>query len=106
MTYKRNALTASLNNTRFGTVTWQHSDPTKDQTFDAKVITDLSVHYQHTEILGFGIGINNILNVYPDKIDTKGDVVTDLGGRFVYPWEVNQFGFNGITMGANIRLSF
>ena len=79
---------------------------TKDQTFDAKVITDLSVHYQHTEILGFGIGINNILNVYPDKIDTKGDVVTDLGGRFVYPWEVNQFGFNGITMGANIRLSF
>ncbi len=45
LTYKRNALTASLNNTRFGTVTWQHAaDPTKDQTFDAKVITDLSVH--------------------------------------------------------------
>ena len=88
-------------------MTWQHAaDPTKDQTFDAKLVTDLSVHYQYTEILGFGIGINNIFNVYPDKIDTKGDVVTDLGGRFDYPWEVNQFGFNGITAGANLRLSF
>jgi iron complex outermembrane receptor protein len=26
--------------------------------------------------------VNNLLNVYPDLLDTKGDVVTDLGGRF------------------------
>jgi iron complex outermembrane receptor protein len=32
--------------------------------------------------------VNNLLNVYPDLLDTKGDVVTDLGGRFKY--EVNQ----------------
>jgi hypothetical protein len=25
------------------------------------------------------------------QIDPKGDVVTDLGGRFKYAWEVNQF---------------
>ena len=41
------------------------------------------------------IGVDNLLDVYPDKIDNKGDVTTDLGGRFVYPWDVNQFGFNG-----------
>jgi iron complex outermembrane receptor protein len=33
--------------------------------------------------------VNNLLNV--SKLDTKGDVVTDLGGRFKYAWEVNQF---------------
>jgi len=49
---------------------------------------------------------NNLLNVYPEVIDTGGDFVTDLGGRFQYPWEVNQFGFNGMILkaGVNIKL--
>ncbi|MFP6889823.1 MAG: hypothetical protein VCF07_08760 [Nitrospinota bacterium] len=38
------------------------------------------------------------LNVYPDPIDVKGDPLMDLGGRFKYPWEVNQFGFNGLLV--------
>jgi iron complex outermembrane receptor protein len=44
--------------------------------------------------------VNNLFNVYPDLLDTKGDVVTDLGGRFKYAWEVNQFGFSGTTFTA------
>jgi len=52
------------------------------------------------------LNLNNLLDVYPDVIDTKGDVVTDLGGRFKYPWEVNQFGFNGRTISGNLNIRF
>ncbi len=106
-TYTRGALSATLNNARFGAVTWQHADdPTKDQTFDPRIITDLNVEYRLNETVRLGAGVNNLLNVYPEKIDNKGDVLTDLGGRFQYPWEVNQFGFNGMTGAVRLRLGF
>ena len=48
----------------------------------------------------------NNLNVSPDTIDTKGDFVTDLGGRFKYPWEVNQFGFNNTIITRGVSFCF
>ncbi len=96
-----------LNNTYFGEVTWQHADdPAKDQTFSAKVITDLILGYDFSEKFGANLVVNNLLNVYPDEIDTKGDFVTDLGGRFLYPWEVNQFGFLGTVVKMNLNYRF
>jgi iron complex outermembrane receptor protein len=59
----------------------------KDQTFAGKVITDLGIAYKFTSTLSANVMVNNLLNVYPDLLDTKGDVVTDLGGRFKYAWE-------------------
>ncbi|NMM50684.1 TonB-dependent receptor [Flammeovirgaceae bacterium KN852] len=97
---------ATLNNTYFGEVTWQHADnPSFDQTFSGKVITDLILDYDIINKLNLSLTVNNLLDVYPDEIDTKGDVVTDLGGRFKYPWEVNQFGFLGrfYKVGLNYR---
>lgn len=100
-------LRVNLNNTYFGAVTWQHaSDPSLDQTFSGKVITDLIVGYSFTDNLNFGITINNLLNVYPDEIEPGSDFVTDLGGRFRYPWEVNQFGFNGTTISGRLNIDF
>jgi len=105
--YKIGKTNFILNNTYFGEVTWQHaSDPLKDQTFKGKLITDLGVYYQFSEKFSASIFANNLLNVYPDVIDTKGDVVTDLGGRFKYPWEVNQFGFNGTTFLTGLNFTF
>jgi iron complex outermembrane receptor protein len=96
-----------LNNTYFGEVTWQHaSDPSKDQTFAGKVITDLVINYEISNKFSIYASANNLLNVYPDVIDTKGDFVTDLGGRFKYPWEVNQFGFNGTVLNGGITFKF
>ncbi|MEL6922746.1 MAG: TonB-dependent receptor, partial [Bacteroidota bacterium] len=92
-------------NTYFGEVTWQHaSDPGKDQTFGARVVTDLILGYQITDNVKIDLTALNLFNVYPDPIDPKGDFVTDLGGRFMWPWEVNQFGFNGtyVKLGATI----
>ncbi len=111
----------NLNNTRFGEVTWRHSvapgttpdpiDPTntggapdRDQTFSAKVITDLSLGYKFNERFKLSVGADNLLDVYPDVIDTKGDYLTDLGGRFKYPWEVNQFGFMGTYVYGKLNI--
>ncbi len=107
LSYKLGSLKATLNNTYFGAVTWQHAtDPSKDQTFSPKVITDLLLGYSINSSLGLNLTVNNLLNVYPDVIDTKGDFVTDLGGRFKYPWEVNQFGFNGTVVKLGARYKF
>ena len=96
-----------LNNTYFGEVTWQHAtDPGNDQTFAGKTITDLFLKYRFSKTLALSVSANNLLDVYPDEIDPNGDPVTDLGGRFKYPWEVNQFGFNGTTLSANLNVRF
>lgn len=50
--------------------------------------------------------VNNLLDVYPDEIDAQGDFVTDLGGRFKYPWKVNQFGFNGMIVNGGLTYKF
>lgn len=97
----------NLSFTRFGEVTWRHaSDPTSDQTFSAKVITDLNLAYKISDQATFGVTINNLFNVFPDVIDTNGDFVTDLGGRFKYPWEVNQFGFLGTVVSGKLNFRF
>ena len=96
-----------LNNTYFGEVTWQHaSTPANDQTFSGKVITDLIINYNFSSKFTANISVSNLLDVYPDEIETNGDVVTDLGGRFRYPWEVNQFGFNGTTINGGVTFKF
>ncbi|MDO9038887.1 MAG: TonB-dependent receptor [Lutibacter sp.] len=123
--YKINDFSVQLNNTYFGEVTWRHTnnglngaplgpngsllptaDAEYDQTFAGKVITDLNFNYTFSEKLSLNLSVNNLLNVYPDAIDTKGDFVTDLGGRFKYPWEVNQFGFNGTILKAGLSYKF
>jgi len=86
----------NLNNTRFGKVTWRHASvPANDQTFEAKILTDLSIGYTFGSNITLLLGANNLLDVYPDEIDPGNDPVTNLIGRFKYPWDVNQFGFNG-----------
>ncbi len=97
----------AVSNTRFGEVTWRHaSTPANDQTFAAKVLTDVRITFRYNDMVRLWANVNNVLNVYPDEIDTNGDVVTDLGGRFKYPWEVNQFGFLGTTVAGGVSLTF
>ncbi len=105
--YNINKFNFILNNTYFGEVTWQHaSDPANDQTFAGKIVTDLVINYEISNKFSIYASASNLLNVYPDVIDTNGDFVTDLGGRFKYPWEVNQFGFNGTVLNGGITFKF
>ena len=125
LNYEVGKFNVNLNNTYFGEVSWKHSNnglngaplgpggtnlPTEDsaydQTFAGKIITDLNLNYKFSNRISANISVNNLLNVYPDEIDTKGDFVTDLGGRFKYPWEVNQFGFNGTVINGGLTFKF
>jgi len=81
-------------------------DEAYDQTFAGKVITDIGFNYTFSDKISGSIMINNFFDVYPDEIETQGDFVTDLGGRFRYPWEVNQFGFNGTILTGGLTFKF
>ncbi|MEL6821965.1 MAG: TonB-dependent receptor [Calditrichota bacterium] len=105
--YNFNPVTVGVSGTYFGEVTWQHaSDPTLDQTFSGKPIFDLNASYAINNQVSLSLLVNNVAGTYPDEIETGGDVVTDLGGRFRYPWEVNQFGFNGRVILGSANFSF
>ncbi len=114
LTYNVGGLSIALNRTTFGEVTWKHMggdaakdyDDATDQIFSPKSLLDLNVNYQLNDMIGLNLTVNNLGDVYPDEINTKGDFEADLGGRFQYPWEVNQFGFTGTTVLAGLSVRF
>ncbi len=90
---------AMLNNTYFGKV----SSPVSGQEFAGKVITDLILSYGFTDNFGANLTVNNLFNIYPDRIDGTLD---PFGYRLQYPWRVNQFGFNGMLVKAGLNFNF
>jgi len=98
---------------RFGEIKTADPDPTRanlDQTFSAKWITDVTLNAQLTKQVGLTLGVNNLFNVYPDKIyvnprnfstNTSADPSLsyasglDNSNRGRYLYNANQFGFNG-----------
>ena len=95
------------------TVTVADADPARtflDQTFSAKWITDFTLSAQLLKQLMLTVGVNNIFNVYPDKVyvnprndpnnfsvDPNLSYTSSLDnsnrGRYLY--NPNQFGYNG-----------
>jgi iron complex outermembrane receptor protein len=65
---------------------------TLDQVFSAKTVTDLSLSYQVTKLLGVTVGANNLFDRYQDMHQHSGNMSL---GRFVYSRRVQQMGFNG-----------
>ena len=89
--YDRGKFSGLLRSTRFGEVTNRHSsDPTRDQTFSAKWVTDLDLSYHLTSKLKLAIGGNNVFDVFPDENIARNS----FNGIFVYN-SVSPFGFNG-----------
>jgi iron complex outermembrane receptor protein len=98
---------------RFGEISTADANPARanlDQTFSAKWITDLTVNVQLAKQLGLTLGVNNLFDVYPDKIyvdprnnanNFSADAATsynstlDNSNRGRYLYSANQFGFNG-----------
>ena len=76
-------------------------EPT-DQTFSAKLVTDLSLSYQLIPELSVIIGANNLFNVYPD---IQAHSSTQSLGRFIYSRRVEQQGYNGAYYFARLKLA-
>ncbi|GAA4026015.1 TonB-dependent receptor [Hymenobacter glaciei] len=109
---------------RFGEVQTKDADPTRsflDQTYAAKWITDLTLSAQVTKQVGLLVGVNNLFDVYPDRliqnprndpnnfsVDPAQSYSSSLDntnrGRFVY--NASQFGFQGAYYFARVNVAF
>lgn len=92
-TYTRGGFTGLLRFTRIGEVTSTESasDPSRDQTFSAKWLTDLDLSYNFGNGLIWAIGANNLFDVKPDEnIESNS-----FNGIFPYNRRTAPFGFNG-----------
>jgi iron complex outermembrane receptor protein len=74
-----------------------------DQTFGAKLVTDIAVNYSILKGINLSIGANNAFDVYQDKHTHSGNVSL---GRFVYSRRVQQMGVNGRYIFARLNFSF
>lgn len=92
-----------LRNVYFGKVTEAVSDPLRQQEFDGKVITDLSVGFQATDALTLTLGSNNIFDIYPDAADPAFGNRSD--GRFDWSRSAQQFGFSGRFLFARLSIN-
>ncbi|RYF79864.1 MAG: TonB-dependent receptor, partial [Chitinophagaceae bacterium] len=91
--YNLNRFTVNGRVTRFGKVaSADRLNPALDESFDPRVVTDISVGYRLGNFATLTIGANNLANVYPEKMENYGN--TSLG-RFIYSRNATQFGFNG-----------
>ena len=111
--YSINKFSIEARSVRFGKVQTADADPARaylDQTFSAKWISDLTLSYQFLKQVGLTVGVNNLFNVYPDKVivdprnnpnnfsvapttSYSSSLDNSNRGRFLY--NANQFGFNG-----------
>jgi iron complex outermembrane receptor protein len=73
-----------------------------DQTFSAKVVTDISLSYDLIKSVTVTVGANNLFNVYPDIQSHSSNQSL---GRFIYSRRVQQMGFNGAYYFARLKLN-
>ena len=83
---------------RFGKVTsfGVPVDGSLDQTFEPKLITDLSASYTHSSALTLMLGADNVFDVYPDKNSVGSPTVGGNANFGIFPYNgISPFGFNG-----------
>jgi len=92
-TYNRGRWSTNLRFNYFGEVTTVEdaSDPSIDQTFSGKWLTDLALTYTLPAGLRLTAGADNVFDVFPDE---NRDEIS-FNGIFVYPRRTAPFGFNG-----------
>jgi len=109
-------LSTNLTFTRFGEIDYIHPSSAevanawnggaleiRDQTFSAKILTDIDLTYSISENINIGIGGTNILNIYPDRHVHSGNYS---GGMFPYSRRVSQFGIAGAGYYAKADFNF
>ncbi|MGI4727360.1 MAG: TonB-dependent receptor [Janthinobacterium lividum] len=114
-TYNNKKFNASLRTVRFGETFADYTtpDPIRDQVFSAKWVTDATIGYKLIKQLDLAVGVNNLFDVYPDKLNidpnnSATNTTTFSGndntnfGRFRYPTTSQQFGFNGRFLFAKL----
>jgi iron complex outermembrane receptor protein len=91
-----------LTATRYGEFTVRNAtDPTRDQTFDAKWIVDASASYKPTKQWTLTLGADNVFDTYPDK----NIYLNSTSGVFPYS-NYSPFGFNGAYVYGRVNYTW
>ncbi|HMC00516.1 MAG TPA: TonB-dependent receptor [Flavobacteriaceae bacterium] len=97
-----------ITNTRFGEtsiapVVDANNSIFLSETFSPKIITDVSINYKIKSFVTLNVGVNNLLNVYPDKIKNYENTAE---GIRIYSPDGAPYGFNGGYYFINTKFSF
>lgn len=71
-----------------------------NQVYGGQVITDISASYHFTKNVSLALGINNLLDLYPDEKEygTSGD-------QFIFSRRISQYGMNGRYIFSRLTLN-
>lgn len=86
----------------FGSVDEATTIEAYKQTFDPRVVTDVSLSYAFTKSLRFTAGSNNVFDVYPEVVSNPANTGSN---QFIYSRRATQFGYNGRYVYARVELS-
>ncbi len=89
----------------------------EQQTYGAKLLTDIRIEHQLSPNMNIYFGSNNLFDVYPDKntignsragkiIDNEGNTIVDSDGVFTYSRRSAPFGYNGSYFYAGLAINF
>jgi iron complex outermembrane recepter protein len=103
--YKRGKMGILIRNTRFGktSAVYSSKDPSQDEFFSAKILTDVSITYSPNPCLTIAGGANNVLNVYPDPLKNP---TNKNQGILIYSNQASPFGYNGGYYFVSMELNF
>ena len=101
-TYKTGKIKFNVRNTRFGKTTIALLG-VPEENFSSKILTDVSLTYSLKRWATFAIGVNNIVNIYPDRLKHYENTFQ---GGWVYSPEASPFGFNGGYYFVNMSFNF
>ncbi|WP_426493020.1 TonB-dependent receptor [Hymenobacter sp. 102] len=115
--YGYKIFSVNLRTVRFGEIQTKDANPDRsfiDQTFSAKWVTDLVLSAQVLKNVGVSIGVNNLFNVYPDRLyqdpNNNEQSLTystlDATNRGRFPYSSNQFGYSGAFYFGRVNVSF
>lgn len=105
--YQAGRLNVTGKATYFGEVTaWEKPAglPHRSQVFGGKTLVDATVSYDILKMLSITIGVNNLFDVYPDKV--LATYASYSSGQIPYTRNAGQFGFNGSYYYTTLNLKF
>lgn len=103
LSYSINKWNLFVRSVYFGAVDEATTTVAYQQTFDPRVVTDVSVGYKISKELRISAGSNNVFDVYPELVADPGNTTSN---QFIYSRRATQFGFNGRYVYGRLELNF
>ena len=108
LTWKHKAIEWLVRANYYGEITVTSSSEKNDRVISPEVIMDTELNYHFSESLTASLGINNILDIYPEsQVDRKGGADSASQFNFIAPYSsYTPWGFQGRYLYAKMKFDF